>query len=262
MPESRNVFALYALLIGVVMFISVFLLFVNLLPPELYNPYKTYRATNDVNDISVTQFNAFTFTQNFTLSSGTGFTKVFFNTTEVWIQYYRSPTLPDPNGTVFGFRHFEWSWWIIPTHHDFTSAEAVPFDFSLGGSVTGFTNSWVMRFYDNATDSATFSIRCPHVTLKLTFTSNSSSYTLASAMKNLAPLHVFVSWSYDFSAMGANVWSLLGTILTFQTIKTGIATLDGVLNSIISLPIWVAIAYLAYRFLTGLIPFLSGGGGE
>jgi len=92
--------------------------------------------------------------------------------------------------------------------------------------------------------------------------SESASYTFPEALRNKALIHVAVDWSYDFTQMGINVWSLLGTILSFQTIKTGIAILDAVLNSIVSIPLWVAIAYLAYRFITGLIPFLSGGGGD
>jgi hypothetical protein len=79
---------------------------------------------------------------------------------------------------------------------------------------------------------------------------------------NQAPLRVLVSWSYDFASMGVNVWTLLATVLTFQTIQTGMSLLDGVLNSLIGLPLWTAIAYLAYKLITGLIPFLSGGSGE
>jgi hypothetical protein len=263
MPDITIQHALYSLLLGVVLFIACFLLFLQLLPPDLYNPYKAYQSSATPSDINSGSFNSFSYQANFTLETSLYFTKLYFNSSEIGFIYQGNDQITkETNGSVFIVRHFETSWWIFPTHHDLESAQSVPFEYHINGIGSLFSDRFILRFYDNLTDSASFSCRCSHITLKLTFTSNSSSYSLPTALMNQAPLRVLVSWSYDFASMGVNVWTLLATVLTFQTIQTGMSLLDGVLNSLIGLPLWTAIAYLAYKLITGLIPFLSGGSGE
>ena len=232
----------------------------------MYNPYKTYAQNRQPSDLTASNFNAFAYSSNFTLECDNyAGVDVSFNSTSIHFEWFTETyATHDPNGTVFIARHREIIYWIFPIHHDLESSEAIAGDIHVGGNggFDGFSNSWLMRFYDNTTDTSTFSIRCSHISLRLSMSSESASYTFPEALRNKALIHVAVDWSYDFTQMGINVWSLLGTILSFQTIKTGIAILDAVLNSIVSIPLWVAIAYLAYRFITGLIPFLSGGGGD
>jgi len=255
---------LYALLLSVVIFLSAFVLFVQLIPPEAYNPYKTYANSFTPSDTSPSDLNIFTYYQNITLTINSATTKAWFNETEVHFEWFDDPFSSEVNATVFSIHHFEWDWWIIPKDHGFKSTDGDEFDYhfaTTGRDENWFSHKWLLRHYDNRTDHATASMTCGHITLKLTFTSNSSSYTLPEALTNEAPIHIIANWEFDFSHMGSNIWSLLGAVLTFQSIVTGITVLDAVLNSLISIPVWTAIVYIFYRIITGMIPTVSGGGG-
>jgi len=272
MPKVTISHALYGLLLATVLFVSCFLLFIQILPPELYNPYKNYHSGSIPTDISSGDFSIFSYEKNFTLTPSIFKQSFDFNgTTTDW--YYTpsilaSPYTGEPNSTYFIVYRVHYDLWIFRNLEAFQSAEKTPFDVHVVGTgiastpATGFSNLWIMQFYNNQTDTATFSIKSSTLTLRITMSSNSSSYTLPQALSSNAPIRVFSNWSYDFSAMGLNIWTLIGTILTFQTIATGVSILDAVLNSLISLPIWTAIVYLAYRFIAGIIPFASGGGGQ
>ncbi len=257
--------SLYALLLSTVVFLSVFVLIVRLIPAEAYNPLKNYKDTYQPSDFGAESINAFAYTANFTLEYKYDSTLVMFNDTEIHFQWYSATLFTnEQNASMINIHHFQWSWWIWPTHEGFHSTSTPDFDHQTGhGSGTpSFSPSWLMLHYDNKTDTATFSVKCDHINLKLTVTSNSSSYTLPSALQNLQPIHLITNWSFDFTSMGANIWSLLGGILTFQSIVTENATINAVLNTLVSVPLWVSIAYILYRLITGLIPFLSGGSGD
>jgi hypothetical protein len=260
--------SLYALLLSTVIFLSVFVLIVRLIPAEAYNPLKNYKDNYQPSDYGAESINAFSYTSNFTLVFDGGWpltpTKVWFNDTEIHFTYSSATALTnEQNAVMININHFQWSWWIWPTNEAFHSTSAPDFDYPTGhGSGTpSFSPKWLMQHYDNKTDTATFSAKCDHITLRFTITSNSTAYTLPDALKNRQPIHFISNWSFDFTAMGANIWSLLGSILTFQSIVTENAMVNVVLNTLISIPIWVSITYILYKLITGLIPFLSGGTG-
>jgi hypothetical protein len=260
--------SLYALLLSTVIFLSVFVLVVRLIPPEAYNPLKNYKDTLNPSDFGAESINQYAYTSNFTLSYDSGFilspTKIWFNDTEIHFTYSSASDVSnEQNATMINVNHFQWSWWIWPTNEAFHSTSAPDFDYQTGhGTGTpSFSPNWLMLHYDNKTDTATFSAKCDHISLKLTFTSNSTGYTLPEALKNRQPIHVISNWSFDFASMGANIWTLLGSILTFQSIVTEVALVNLLLNALISLPVWVSISYILYKLITGLIPFLSGGSG-
>jgi hypothetical protein len=257
--------SLYALLLSTVMFLSVFVLVVRLIPPEAYNPYKNYKDTYQPSDFGAESINSFSYTANFTLEYKYDFTLVMFNDTELHFQWYSATLFTnEQNASMININHFQWSWWIWPTHEGFKSVSAPDFDHQSGhGTGTpSFSPTWLMLHYDNKTDTATFSCKCDHITLKLTVTSNSSGYTLPSALQNLQPIHIISNWNFDFTAMGSNIWGILASVLTFQAIVTENLMVNVVLNSFVSIPVWVSVSYILYRIITGLIPFLSGGGGD
>jgi len=116
------------------------------------------------------------------------------------------------------------------------------------------------EFYDEDADASIMVWKCAHLTIELRLSGYTNTTSLSDSWDD-GNIRADLGYEVDFSAMGGNVWVLLATILTFQTIETGILALDVVLNTLVSLPVWVSIAYLLYRIVTGLIPTLSGGGG-
>jgi hypothetical protein len=264
MVEVKVGATLYTLLLTTVIFLSSFVLIVQLIPPDAYRPFKTYAGSYRPEDFETGQINLFSFYQNITLVYGASTQKVWFNETEVHFQWYDDYFSSETNASVFSISHFEWDWWVIPKSHGFKSTDGDDFEYrfsTTGREINLFTDKWILRHYDNRTDQAIGSMTCGHISLTLTWNSEDSSYTLPEALKNHANLKIVANWEYDFSKMGSNIWTLLGAVLIFQSIVTGITLLDVILNCLIAIPVWTSIVYILYRIVTGLIPTLSGGSG-
>lgn len=266
MPDINitDVHTLYALILSTVIFLSVFVLVVNFIPAEAYNPLKNYGGNYQPNDFGAGSVASFSYLANWTIVFGGGDQKVFLNGTEIHYEWFdASHTYSGTNATLFTFYHLYYSYYVFQERESMSSASPPDFDYPspVELNTASFSPKWLLLHYNNKTDTATFTITCSAITLKLTFFSNSTDYTLPSALQNEQPIRAIVSWNYDFSSMGANIWGLLANILTFQTIKTGLLALDLLLNAVVSIPVWTSVSYIIYRLVTGLIPTLSGGGG-
>ena len=157
MTEVRVSSTLYTLLLFLVIFISGFVLFIQLIPSQAYNPYKNYVDSYEPQDFQASSLNAFSYYSNFTLEQGTSEEYVFFNETEIHFAWYTLANMGQ-NGSIFNIHHFEWSWYIFPTSHTLFPTSGEMYDY-LRESPTSerFTARWLLKHYDNATDTASIS---------------------------------------------------------------------------------------------------------
>lgn len=245
--------SLWSLMLATVMFLAVFVLVSALIPGDAYLPYKEYeKYYPGAEKLSGSDLNMFTSHDNFSASFGQ-------YTANIYEKSYMSLDLR------FHFAVFRQGATLIIEHVD----ARVPFlGWVLWSHYFQHEDSMeividdLVGHYDNLTQSSKIIATCPHGSLTLTFKSNVTGESVLLAWQNSEPVQVNVDYSVDFSKMGTNIWAILANVFTFQTIKTGETMLDILLNSLISVPTFIASGYILYRLITGLIPTLSGGGGN
>jgi hypothetical protein len=124
--------------------------------------------------------------------------------------------------------------------------------------VTDLTNRW-----DSTINMSVFSAQCDHISTNIIFEIYNSSYATIADSFNAGFLNYTMSYQMNMSTTGLNAWSVVGSLLTFQAPNVGWTGTGGlIMNSIIAFPVWAMIAYLLYKLITGLIPFMSGGSGD
>jgi len=250
--EAPSGGTLWVLLIGTVIFLVSFVTFVNMIPSEAYVPYKDYEQyyEDQAQDRFIaTQVNMFNATDNFNLTQGEK-TKTYLG---LQIRFYFSPNFP-VGGRFIWIYHVDFEILGYPLlSHDLRTD---PFDLTTLRKDTLFNE----QFYDADADASIVTWQCEHIALVIRISSMENTTSLNQAWED-GELRLDVNYEIDFAKMGTSVWGLLGSILTFQTITTGINTLDLLLNALVTIPVWTSIIYITYRIITGLIPFLSGGGG-
>jgi hypothetical protein len=86
------------------------------------------------------------------------------------------------------------------------------------------------------------------------------SYDIGSSWE-YGKLQVGVGLSINFTNSGISAWTLIGQILTFQSPQLGLGNnIAGyIISSMVAIPFWFGIAFIVYKFIAGLIPFVSGG---
>jgi hypothetical protein len=75
--------------------------------------------------------------------------------------------------------------------------------------------------------------------------------------------NVTVSWGdqMNLTNSGISAFTIIAQLLTFQTPNLGLpAGIAGdFITSLIAIPLWFAIIFVAYKLICGIIPFISGG---
>jgi len=87
------------------------------------------------------------------------------------------------------------------------------------------------------------------------FDFNETTYALPSDAWDNDDLGVLVGIGFDQINTSFTAWDLVGMILFFQLPDLGLS----ILGVIISIPLWVSIAYLAYVLIIKVIPLIAGG---
>jgi len=72
-----------------------------------------------------------------------------------------------------------------------------------------------------------------------------------------------LSYEVNWNQTGVNAWTIVAQLLTFQVPNLGIGGDGGtILTMVVAFPVWALIAYIVYKIVAGIIPFLSGGSGD
>lgn len=120
----------------------------------------------------------------------------------------------------------------------------------------------LVNAWDSTKNASIFYASCPHIMTSVIMAPWDASWTIAESWDN-EKLNYTLSYQWNPNSTVFSAFTLLAQLLTFQSPNLGVPGIFGqILNYLIAAPIWAMIAYLIFKFITGIIPFLSGGSGD
>jgi len=190
------------------------------------------------------------------------------------IKYFINKTIEQGETTTFDFTaevNFKFKLiWYGEIYGDALAPEHVTWEFiftftdKMNVEDYGFTieleeaqENWVEDF--NA--SIFHPVYCDHVTVKMWITDNNTTRNdLEYAWNEDEELQMGIGFGFDDIATGYSAFNLIGLLLTFQSpqIFGASGSLAPILNLIANSPVYLAIAYLVFYFITSIIPFIRG----
>jgi len=254
MPQAPH--ALYTLILGAVIFILGYTLVISCL--SLASPLQTgqYYLAQSINgyqtqqNVNLADFNVYNETGSVVVSYNnlTGYSVTLNEETIKFIWH-------TPYSYFITIGPIPESFTVESNYHYFRMTNPTPLT-----NEQFITIPDLIGVYDTVNDQAIIKTHDDQLVLQLTFKSNSTSKTLLQALSSHDPIKISYGGQPDFSSMGGNFWTALNKFLTFHAVDTGIAIIDLTTNLIVTTPIYIALFYIGYRLIAGLIPFISGGG--
>jgi hypothetical protein len=108
---------------------------------------------------------------------------------------------------------------------------------------------------DYSNSGMEYTAECKHLEVKAYFGFNDTLYSSATEAWNYHGLWVFIGINFDQSATAYSAWDLIAMLLFFQ-----LPDIHWFINALISIPLWIAIAYLAFILILRAIGAIFGGG--
>jgi len=240
------------MLVFTVSYLAIFFLLMGLMPvlaPNLLYGGKAYSQSFIVPDyFSEADIENIKYFKNETIEQGT--TTTFDFTAEInykfkvrWLgEFYGDIVIPE---------HVTWE--FIFTFTDSMNVEDYGFEISLDEALIN---------YDTTKNASIFHpVYCDHITVKAWILDyNHTRNDLEYAWNEDEKLEMGIRFGFDDIATGYSAFHLIGLLLTFQSPQifgaSGILAIT--LNLIANSPIYLAIAYLVFYFVTSIIPFIRG----
>jgi len=101
-----------------------------------------------------------------------------------------------------------------------------------------------------------YRIDCDHFLAHVFFAFNETLYSLPSEAYDMGDLHALFCINFDQTSTGYSAWDLIGMLLFFQ-----LPEVHWLLNAIIAIPLWIAIAYISFILILRALGAIFGGGG-
>jgi hypothetical protein len=100
------------------------------------------------------------------------------------------------------------------------------------------------------------------LTCSILFYPTNRTQTIAQAW-DAGKISYSLSYEVNWNQTGINAWTIVAQLLTFQVPNLGVEGPAGtILSMVIAFPFLSLMAYIVYKIIAGLIPFLSGGSGD
>lgn len=87
------------------------------------------------------------------------------------------------------------------------------------------------------------------------FAFNETLYSSPTEAWNHYDFHVYVGMGFDQISTGYNAWDLIAMLLFFQ-----LPNVHWIINALLAIPLWIAVAYLTYILILRAIGAIFGGG--
>jgi len=176
-------------------------------------------------------------------------------------QYFEVWWSSSGGASMLEFRHTTIVWWgRTYVSMDIYGVDDTPVLFRkriFGDLFNTLTDNW-----SNDANASVFYTRTP-VRSSILLEYNQTAYANWAAAWAAGQMSYTLSYEVDWNSTNINAWSLVGQLLTFTAPNLSMSGIGGtILNAVIALPVWSLIAYLVYKIVAGVIPFLSGGGGD
>jgi len=153
------------------------------------------------------------------------------NPNELWMQHY-------------------WYWLIFPTAHhymDWVNRDSTNRGNSLSASELDS---------DYTKGNIRYTVKCDDFQMDVFFGFNETTYSTPSEAWQNNELSLLLAIEFDQVNTSINAWSLISMLLFFQ-----LPDVHWIINALIAIPLWIAIAYLAFIMLLRTIGAVFGGGG-
>jgi len=146
--------------------------------------------------------------------------------------------------------HYDY-WWIFVTgSHKMTWYDKRGID--LGTTVT---KAELNANYE-AGKPLEFKVSCPHFFVKVFMNFNSTTYATPALAWDSNELLVLIGIDFSQAQTVFNAWAIIGMILFFT-----LPEIHWVINAIMAIPLWIAIAYVSFILLLRAVGAIWGGGG-
>jgi len=234
-------------------FLACFALIASLIPPQLFPSYVEGRQVEAPEYFDAVDLQSFANTSSYVLNE-TGGESYPYNLYRLSIDigghnldlFYREPNTTEYEMLLY-IRHFfaEWWGWVYDHDLEWINSEGYSRDFTL--EATELNND----FQDGR---ATYKVECPHFFIRVYFGYN-ETFSSPEEAWNYGALNMLVGIDFDQVSTGYNAWSLIALILFFQ-----MPDIHWIINAIIAVPIWIAVAYISFILILRTIGAIFGGG--
>lgn len=242
-----------SMLITVVSFLSVFFILVMTMPTALLTSAPQYRTVTTPEYFEAVDIQSFAQTYNFSLSTCEWTSNTYLKTFNLggWNLYFRAI----PTHWIESAHYAQW--WIFSwDFHYFEWYDKQGINYGKELELTELDSVFLTLNQTQPSSNMTimeFTIKSDQTQLSVFFSWNHTQWGYPSNAINNGDFHILYCIGFDKINTSINAWNLVGMILFFQA-----PNIHPVLNAIIAIPIWVAIAYLIYIIILKAIPFVGG----
>ncbi len=192
------------------------------------------------------------------------YTEIVNLTTDSYTEYWLS--LGGWNIRIFHWHSNEFisietydSWWIFKWNfepfqwHDSQGVDKTDTYFYIDHIEYGVTYYNLDYAYQTYNSSGKWNLKNSRTQISVYLGFDIETYWLPSQALNAGNCSLLLAVSFDKVNTSINAWNLIGMLLFFQ-----MPNIHPVINAIIAIPLWVAIAYLIYILILKVIPFVGG----
>jgi len=176
---------------------------------------------------------------------------------------------PNPYFTmhIISLRDVQMEWWGRDYHAlTLKNRQGQPISsYGYSGSVanTEISKAVLVANFEAAFNATYFSGRCEHLMTNILISYNWSEYASIGVAFDAGKLGYSLTYDVDYNATGLNGWNIAASLLSFQAPDIGIGGVGGIIiNACVAIPIWALVAYIVFKLIAGIIPFISGGSGD
>jgi hypothetical protein len=120
----------------------------------------------------------------------------------------------------------------------------------------------IVNAWNPSTASSAFTARCPHISTSIVLQFDPGKYDDIGEAYDAGEIIYVLSYEWAPENTGFAVLAVIGNLLTFRGLGLGLPGVFGLMvEGFISMTFYMGIIWVAYKIITGLIPFVSGGGG-
>lgn len=153
--------------------------------------------------------------------------------------------------------HKQKNWW------GYTDIDTLTMFYTTGEEIGyNVVKATLEASWNEDTNSSALTGKCNTITTNILFKRHDEGQTIGENWDD-GHLDYLLNYDANFTDMSIGAFQIVGSLLAFQAPNLGIGgTWGSFLNLFIAIPCWAMIAYICYKIIAGLIPFMSGGSGD
>jgi len=166
-------------------------------------------------------------------------------------------------GPCIELRHSQDWWW------GYRMIDNLNFYYKTGEQIGPYlTYGHLINGWNTQTNSSAFTARCAHIQANIIFRPANQSYGSFADYPDYIeytdePIWYALSFEWNEELTAFSILSTLTSILSFKGSSLSIpGPIGNAVNIILGTFFWIGVAYLLFRFIVAVVPFLGGMGGD